>query len=80
MSYFIQPKEYDMNIHAKIQRIIMHDFFVSNYFDVWIMKILYKAIMHKKEFGQAYCNHLLKMILKKFNSYFSKFYFTSYVF
>jgi hypothetical protein len=44
------------------------------------MEILYKAIMHKNGFGQAYCKDLLKMILRKFISYFYVFYFLFYEF
>jgi hypothetical protein len=36
--------------------------------------------MHKKEFGQAYCKHLLNMILWKFILYFSEFYSIYYEF
>jgi hypothetical protein len=36
--------------------------------------------MHKIEFDQAYCKDLLNRILMKVILYFSKFYFTSYVF
>jgi hypothetical protein len=32
------------------------------------------AIMHKKEFGQAYCKDLLNRILWKLILYFSEFY------
>jgi hypothetical protein len=37
MSYFIQAKEYDMNIHAKIQCIIMHGCLqiITSMFDLW---------------------------------------------
>jgi hypothetical protein len=34
-------------------------------FKIWFMKIVYKAIKHKKIFGQAYCIYLLKRISKK---------------
>jgi hypothetical protein len=54
MSYFIQVKEYDMNMHAKIQCMNKHGFFVNNFFKFCILGILYNAIMHQCRFGQAY--------------------------
>jgi hypothetical protein len=39
------------------------------------MEIFYTEIMHKNEFGQAYCKHILIRILEKFSPYFSEFYF-----
>jgi hypothetical protein len=36
--------------------------------------------MHKIEFGQAYCQHLVKRILRKFISYLSGLYFILYAF
>jgi hypothetical protein len=38
------------------------------------MGIFYKAIVHKKRFGQAYRRNLLKMNPRKFSSHFSEFY------
>jgi hypothetical protein len=54
--------------------------FVNKYNKLWFIGIFYEAIMHKIEFDQAYCKDLLNRILMKVISYFSKFYFTSYVF
>jgi hypothetical protein len=34
MIYFIKAKGYDMNMHANIQCMNMHGFFVNNYFIV----------------------------------------------
>jgi hypothetical protein len=75
MIYFIQVKWYDMNMHAKIQCMNMHGFFfVNNYFNLRFMEILYKTIMHKNGFCQAYFKYLLEMILRKFISYLSELY------
>jgi hypothetical protein len=38
------------------------------------MGIFYKAIVHKKRFGQAYIRNLLKMNPRKFSSHFSEFF------
>jgi hypothetical protein len=42
--------------------------------------MLYEAIKHKREFGQAYYQDLLARILQKFILYFSKFCCIFYVF
>jgi hypothetical protein len=39
---------------------------------IWVIGILYKAIMHKMEFGHDYCKDFLKRNPKKFILYFSK--------
>jgi hypothetical protein len=40
-----------------------------------VIKILYNAIMHNMEFGQAYCKYFLKRNPKKFILYFYKIYY-----
>jgi hypothetical protein len=49
MTYFVQANEYDMNMHAKIQCMITPEFFVTNFFKVWVLGILCKALMHNKD-------------------------------
>jgi hypothetical protein len=38
------------------------DIFINKYFNVWLLVILYNALMHKWRFGQAYCQDLLTRI------------------
>jgi hypothetical protein len=45
MSYFIQDREYDMNMHAKIQGMKMHGYFVNKFLKIRFMELSYKAIM-----------------------------------
>jgi hypothetical protein len=47
--------------------------FVNKYLKLRFIGIFYKAIMHKMEFGQAYCKDLLNRILMKFISFFPSF-------
>jgi hypothetical protein len=44
--------------------------FLNKYSKIWPIEILYKAILHKIEFGQAHCKDLVKIILRKFILYF----------
>jgi hypothetical protein len=46
---------------------------VNTFFNISIIEIFYRAILHEKEFGQAYCKDLFKRIPKKFTC-FSKVY------
>jgi hypothetical protein len=43
--------------------------FVINFFKIWVIEILYNAIMHNMEFGQAHCKDFLKRNPKKFILY-----------
>jgi hypothetical protein len=55
-----------------IQRL-MYEYahiFIKKYFKVCLLAILYNANMNNREFGQSYCNDLLKRIIKKFILYF----------
>jgi hypothetical protein len=54
--------------------------FAIKYFKNWILVIFYKAIMHKMEFGQAYCQALVKIILNKCIFYFYDIYSIFYEF
>jgi hypothetical protein len=49
MSCCVQANECDMNMHAKIHCMTMHGFFVTNFFKVWVLGILCKALMHNKD-------------------------------
>jgi succinate dehydrogenase hydrophobic anchor subunit len=53
MSYFIEAIEYTTIMLEKIQYWNMHGFFVNNFLKIWLLGILYNAIMHKQGFGQA---------------------------
>jgi hypothetical protein len=46
---------------------------VINFLKMWTIGILYNALMNKIEFGRV-SQDLFTRILKKFNSYFSKWY------
>jgi hypothetical protein len=37
MSYFLQAKEHDMNMHAKFQDLILVHIFVINFFKISIL-------------------------------------------
>jgi succinate dehydrogenase hydrophobic anchor subunit len=61
-------------MHAQFQYMNMHIFLQRKYFKVWILVILYSAILHKCIFGQADYQDLLKSFPKNFTLYFSEFY------
>jgi hypothetical protein len=63
-----------MIIYANIQYDNMHIFFVINFSKIWMIGILYNAIMHNLEFGQAYSKDLLKRILWRFILHFCDIY------
>jgi hypothetical protein len=58
-------------MHAKIQCLILHRFLTIKFFKIWVIGILYNAIMHNMKFGQIHCVDLLKKIHTKFTLYFS---------
>jgi hypothetical protein len=74
MSNFVQATKYDVYMSAKFACLDVYRFFVINYLKFWFTEIFYHAVMHKNGFGHAYCQDLVKMILKKFISYFSDIY------
>jgi hypothetical protein len=47
--------------------------FVINFFNIVIIGIVYNALMHKIEFGQAYSQDLHARIIKKFILHFMSF-------
>jgi hypothetical protein len=53
MRYFIQANEYYINMHAKIQFMNMHGFFVNNSFKFWILGILY-ILKHRSTQEDSY--------------------------
>jgi hypothetical protein len=48
--------------------------FVINFSKIWMIGILYNAIMHNLEFDQTYCKDLLKEILWRFILHFCDIY------
>jgi hypothetical protein len=80
MGNFVQATEYDAHLYAKLKVLPFLCIFVIKYSNIWFVKILYMAMMHTIEFGQSYCNDLLKTITRKFILYFSEFYFIFYEF
>jgi hypothetical protein len=58
---------------CKIWRFDLLWIFVSKYSKIWYLGILYKEIMYKMEFGQAYWIDLFKRIIRKLIWYFSEF-------
>jgi hypothetical protein len=57
----------------QIFNMITSIFFVINFFNIWIIGILYNVTMHNMEFGEAYCKELAKRIPTKFILYFLSF-------
>jgi hypothetical protein len=41
MIIFVQTTDHEINMHAKIQYLILHNFFVINLFKIWVIGILY---------------------------------------
>jgi hypothetical protein len=68
MSIFVQATGHNINMHAKIQYLILHRFLY--FFKIWVIRILYNAIMHNIESGQIHCKDFLKRNPKKFILYF----------
>jgi hypothetical protein len=58
---------------CKIWRFDLSWIFVSKYSKFWFLGILYKVIMYKMDFGQAYWINLLQRIIRKLIWYFSEF-------
>jgi hypothetical protein len=63
MRNFVQATEYDVYMYAKFEWLDAYRFFVIKYFKIQVVGILYEAIKHKSEFGQAYYQDLLTRIL-----------------
>jgi hypothetical protein len=62
--------------HSHVCKVWRFNFlcnFVINYSNIWFTGIFYNAIKYKLEFCQDYCKYLLRMIPRKFISYFSEF-------
>jgi hypothetical protein len=66
MTIFVQATDHDINMHGKIQYLILHSFFVNNYFSIQVLGILYNKLLLKCEFNQAHWLELLKSIHTKF--------------
>jgi hypothetical protein len=81
MGDFVQATEHDVEKYAKLG-VGVHFLWivVIKYSKLWFIAIVYNAIMHKMQFGQAYCQDLVKRILKKFILYFSMIYTIFYKF
>jgi hypothetical protein len=54
--------------------------FVIKYFNIWLLGIYSKAMMHKWIFGQDHCIDMLKRIPMRFSLHFSEFYVNFYKF
>jgi hypothetical protein len=70
MSNSVHPTEHDLHMYAKFGGLTCYEIFVSKYSKIWFLGILYKEIMYKMEFGQAYWIDLLKRIIRKLIWYF----------
>jgi hypothetical protein len=51
MSNFVQATEYDVYMYAKFEYFPFVCIFVNKYPKIWIIGIIYKAILHKIEFS-----------------------------
>jgi hypothetical protein len=71
MSNFVQANEYYLYMYAKYLIFSFVCIVVNKYPKIWIIGIIYKAILHKIEFSQAYCQDLIKRIPMEFILYFS---------
>jgi hypothetical protein len=70
MGNFLQATEHYVQMYAKFGDFNFYVFFVNKYSKIWVIGIFYEAIKHEMEFGQAYCQDLLKGIPRNFTLYF----------
>jgi hypothetical protein len=69
---FVQVPEQQWNRHVKFQDLNWYKNFVNNLNKIWVLRILYREVWCKSNFGQVCCVGLLPRILTKFNLYFSE--------
>jgi hypothetical protein len=76
----VQATENYIQKYEKFGYLTCFWMFVIKYSNIWFVGILYKAIMHKMEFCQAYLKDILKRITRKFILYFFQVLFIFYEF